>query len=132
MNNSLSQKYVQEVKMLFPILRKEEKDYLKKMKQNLDDYCENIPIQSIEDLYNEFGKPQDVVYDYFSITDIASLISSIHIQKIMRRVICFACAVALIGVSFYCILLYQEHTSFMRQEAVFIEETISDPLEEIP
>ncbi|MCR5829002.1 MAG: hypothetical protein K6F93_01460 [Lachnospiraceae bacterium] len=127
MNDSLSKKYLSEVKLLFPILRKEEKTYLRKMRHNIDDYCENSSVQSIDDIYNEFGKPQDVVNDYFSMMDVSSFISSVRFRKILKRVICFICAVTLIIICIHCLILYQEHEAFLRQEVVIIEKNITEP-----
>jgi len=131
MNDSLSKKYLGEVKLLFPILRKEEKAYLRKMKHNIDDFCENSSVQSIDDIYDEFGKPQDVVNDYFSMMDVSAFISCIRFRKILKRIICFICAALFIIVCIHCLILYQEHESFLRQEVVIVEEKISEPLDDI-
>ncbi len=125
---NLSKKYVKDVKTLFPIVRKKEKNYLRQMKCNIDDYSENTEVSSMEALYEEFGKPQEVVYNYFSVLDSKELFSFIRLRRIIKY---FLTAVGLIlftGMLFYCITLYQAHIVFLEAKPVYIETEITDPI----
>ncbi len=124
--NNFSKKYMDDVKTLFPIIRKSEKAYLRQMKQNIADYCEQSTVSSVDELYEEFGKPQDVVYDYFSMMDITQLLSHIHLRRTIKHFFTAICAIVFAIALFVTAILYQEHLEVMRQEVIFIETTISD------
>lgn len=123
---NFSRKYMNEVKVLFPIIRKTEKTYLRQMKQNIDDYCEQATVSSMEDLYEKFGKPQDIVCHYYSIMDMAQFFSHIHLRRTIKSFLAFICVVIFAITLFYTVVLYQEHLTFMRQEVTFTETTISE------
>lgn len=124
-DNNYSQKYINNVKALFPITRKEERNYLRQMKQNIDDYCAESAVSSMEELYLEFGKPQDVVHDYYSMVDIIPLFTYIRLRRIIKYFLTFFCVIIFVIAIYTCTILYKEHLVFMRQEAMFTETTIS-------
>lgn len=125
-NSVLIKKYMRNVKGLFPIMRKNERLYLKKMKQNVDDYCEYTSVSSMEELYGEFGKPQDIVYNYYSMIDTESLFSYIRLRRLLKYLLVSMCVILFAFTIYVCALLYIEHTIFIRQEAVFTETTITN------
>lgn len=114
-----AKKYMKEIRLLFPATGREENKYLKQMKANLQDYCESNTVTSVDELYAEFGEPQDVVYGYYSIVDRSRFFSYIHLRKAITAFLTFI-GVMLLAVTLYlCMILYQEHLSFMRSEAAF-------------
>lgn len=119
---NLSQKYTNNVKALFPLKRKQERIYLRQMKQNIDDYCENTAVSSLEELYEEFGSPQDVVYNYYSIMDASQLFFMIRFHQIIKYI---SITIILI-IIFICAMLFQEHYIMIQQEAIFTETAITD------
>ena len=118
--NNFAQKYMNNVKALFPLIRKQERIYLRQMRQNIDDYCEISTVSSLEELYEEFGSPQDVVYNYYSIMDASQLFTMIRFHQIIK---CVSIFIALIIV---CAMLFREHLIMMRQEAIFTETAITN------
>lgn len=122
--SNFPQKYVREIKALFPIIRKQEKSYLKQMKHNIDDYCEQTTVSSMDELYEEFGKPQDVVHSYYSMMDLTLLFSHISLHRLIKRILTCVCIIAFAITVFAGVILYREHLTFMRQEAVFVETII--------
>lgn len=124
-NNPFSHKYIHDIKALFPIIRRTEKIYLRQMKQNIDDYCTCYPVSSMEEIYLEFGKPEDVVHDYYSLMDMAPLFTSIRIRHTIKNFLTFICVILFAITLFVCAILYKEHLVFMRQEAIFVETIIS-------
>lgn len=127
-NEALKKTYLNEVRSLFPILRKEEKVFLQKMEANVDDFLENeeapSDLGSMEGFYKTFGEPKDVVYQYYSALDLEPLFSAVRMRRFLKiLLLTFLGLVSAISI-FICILLYQEHLSFMRSEAVFITTEI--------
>lgn len=120
--NKLSHQYVKNMKALFPISRKQERDYLKKLEMNIEDYCEENSISSLEELYKEFGSPTEAVSTYFSTLDIDYLLKKINRTKIIKYSLIALVAAAFVAAFAYCMLLYSEHQVIL-EEQIFSEET---------
>lgn len=124
--NDFTHEYISEVKALFPIIGKNERRYLAQLRRNLTDYCEDMPVASINMLYEEFGMPQDAVYTYYSMMDMEQLISLIHMGKMIRR---FFLALLIVVLAFFIYLsaiIYEEHLACIRTEPVFIDTVIAN------
>lgn len=119
----ISRQYISEIKALFPILRKSEKKYIANLKITIEDYCEDNNVTSIEQLYKDYGTPNDVVNSYYSTIDINYLINRIRIAKHIKRFVAAILVLAIIALSAYCINLYSSYQVF-EDEQVFYEETI--------
>lgn len=127
-NEALKKTYLNEVRSLFPILRKEEKVFLQKMEANVDDFLENeeapSDLGSMEGFYKTFGEPKDVVYQYYSALDLEPLFSAVRMRRFLKILLLSLLGLVSAVSIFICILLYQEHLSFMRSEPVFITTEI--------
>lgn len=135
-NESLKKTYLNEVRSLFPILRKEEKVFLQKMESNIDDFLENeatpADSASMEGFYKAFGEPKEVVYQYYSVMDLEPLFSAVRMRRFLKLLLLSLLGLVSAVSIFICILLYQEHLSFMREEAVFITTEIIEYPEVTP
>ncbi len=120
--NTLCKQYIRNVKALFPAIRKSERAYLKKLGQNLAEYCEENTIVTLEDLYKDFGTPADVINSYYSTVDIDYLCKQIRISKIVKSVLIVLMISALAAAATYCSVLYAEHQAF-KDQLIFSEET---------
>ncbi len=85
--NKFCKQYVQHVKALFPVVGREEKKYLQKLAVQLEEYCEEHPVDSLDTLYKEYDMPEDVVNEYFSSMNTESLILRIRNAKIIKAFI---------------------------------------------
>ena len=119
----LQNKYMREIRNLFPALRREEKKYLRKMEENIADYLENespsAAVSSVEDLRQIFGDPREIVHQYYSTMEADAFYSFLRVRRLMRRVALFICGLVLAFTAFLAVILYQEHLSVMRSEPVF-------------
>ncbi len=66
---------------------KPEKDYLNKMAVQVKDYCEDNQVESPENLYENFDRPEDVVREYYSIMDTEDIITRIKRTKLLRTLV---------------------------------------------
>ena len=80
--------YMKEVKILFPALGRKEKYYLRGMEQNLLDYAQDHSEISLDQLYQQFGSPKDVVTEYLNHVDTDYLIKKIKKSTFIKRGIC--------------------------------------------
>lgn len=122
--NKICKKYISEVKAFFPIMGKDERKYVNKLRLNIENYCEEADITSKQELYENYGKPHDVVNDYYSSVDTNNIIKKIRISKYIKVFIIAILALAVIATSTYCIIHYYEYQLLARQEAVIAEEVI--------
>ena len=119
----IKNKYMREIRNLFPALRREEKKYLRKMEENIADYLENecppAAVSSVEDLRQIFGDPREIVHQYYSTMEADAFYSFLRVRRLMGRVALFICGLVLAFTAFLAVILYQEHLSVMRSEAFF-------------
>ena len=119
----IQNKYMREIRNLFPALRREEKQYLRKMEENIADYLENespsAAVSSVEDLRQIFGDPREIVHQYYSTMEAEAFYSFLRVRRLMGRVALFICGLVLAFTAFLAVILYQEHLSVMRSEPVF-------------
>ena len=64
--NKLCRTYIRKVKLLFPVMGKYERKYIKAITINVNDYLADVPESTIDDLYKEFGTPKDIIDSYYS------------------------------------------------------------------
>lgn len=119
----LQNKYMREIRNLFPALRREERKYLRKMGENIADYLENecpsAAVSSVEDLRQIFGDPREIVHQYYSTMEADAFYSFLRVRQLMGRVALFICGLVFAFTAFLAVILYQEHLSVMRSEPVF-------------
>lgn len=101
-DNKPQRQYIYQIKMLFPVIKKSERRYLKKLHLMIDDYCEANPNISLETLYKEFGIPSDIVNEYYSDKDIHDTVKQIKHRLITKRILLCGVVVLLIVLATYC------------------------------
>ncbi len=120
--DSICRQYTKNIRALFPVIGKNEKKYLNKLKHNLEEYCEETSISSLEELYDNFGIPSEVVNTYYSSVNIDHILRQIKRTKAIKTTLITLIICALIAVSAYCVSLYSEYKVFESQK-IFSEET---------
>lgn len=115
---TLCKQYTQNVRTLFPTIRKSERDCLKKLEQNLVEYCEENDFSTLEDLYKDFGTPADVINFYYSTINMDDLCKQIQISKMVKSTLIVLMISVLAATATYCTVLYGEYQVF-KQSAAF-------------
>lgn len=118
----LSQRYLSEVKAFFPVTGKPERTYFTKLSGQIDDYCIEKNVTTIEEIYDGFGHPSEVASTYFTSIDTSNLMKRIQLAKWVKGGIIAFLLIALTAVSIYGIVTYKSYEVF-KQEAIFFEET---------
>lgn len=107
-----SKTYYKDVKKLFPIHGKKEKEYLSHIRQQIEEY-ENPTYEQLENL---FGTPIDVVKSYYDIVDSQYLLKRINI----KRIITYACIIVVLFVTIIsCYETYTIHKAKQRFDDMF-------------
>lgn len=120
--NKICHKYIMNIKALFPYIGKYERNYLKKLELNVLDYYEESGITSIEELYNNFGTPADIVHEYYTSIDTPVLLRQIKRSRLIKAGLVFLLLLGFIITSAYCLSLYTEYQTFAK-DAIYTEET---------
>lgn len=89
--SKLKQRYLKEVKSFFPIMGKPERRHLKKLSEQINDYCIEKEVSSIEELYQDFGRPSEISNTYFSNIDINEFVKRIQLAKWLKKRNCRIC-----------------------------------------
>lgn len=121
----LCQQYLSDVKAFFPIIGNQERKYLTKLAETVEDYCTEEKATTIEELYDGFGHPSEVTNTYLTSVDTSQLIKRIQFTKWIKRGIIALLLIALISVSVYGISTYLAY-KMLEQEQIYFDETTID------
>ncbi len=125
MTNRIINRYIHRTKVLFPSIRRCERQYLSTLKINIMDYAEEHPDITYDELCSEFGSPADVLTSYLAGIDMDEIIKRINITRIVR-IIATIIAIAVIAVAAIRIIhMQQAHAIFEREEVVLKEFEIN-------
>lgn len=122
--DKIAKRYTQNAKSFFPIYTSKEKAYIRNLELNIQDYCEDNNIVSLEELYQKYGSPSDVAHTYFTNCDSEYIFKKLHSAKIIKVSIISLVIAAFIALSSYCAVLYSEHQMFVGQQIYFEEDSI--------
>lgn len=98
MNKEITQ-FLHAVKISFPFFQKSEKRFFSDFCNSVNDYADNNPECTKEDLENHFGKPKDIMITYYSNMDADvyfTLMKRTHYIKRIFISVIFVLAVSLI------------------------------------
>lgn len=122
--NTYTKQYIREIKALFPSKGKKERDYLKKLSITIDEYREEEKVNSKQVLYEKYGKPIDIVYDYYSALDPEVIVKKIRFSTFAKVFILFLVLAILLSSLAYVYTQYQFFLIAKRSEIVDVEEEI--------
>lgn len=105
--NKICKEYMGEIKTLFPIKKKAEKAYLRKLTADVEDYCEEANVTTKQELYDNYGMPYEVVSNYLSTIDTNYITKNLRIAKFIRRAVVIILLLATITTVAYG--LYMHH-----------------------
>ncbi len=122
--NKICKEYIYEIKALFPIRRKPERDYIKKIMVDIENFCEESEVTTKQELYESYGKPNDVVNNYLATVDTEYIAKQISISRFIRIAVAVFLVLATIATAVFCITLTTELQYIMEQEQNSSIETI--------
>ena len=106
--NSDVKKYINSIKMLFPILRKEERLFLKSFSETIIKEANN-EFFSYQDCIDKFGTPHEVLSSYYEEIDTNILINKVKNQHMLKQFF-YSLIIAIIIISFVaCTLLHKSY-----------------------
>lgn len=125
--NKICKEYISEIKALFPIKRKQEREYINKLVSDIEGFCEEANVTTKKDLYTEYGQPNDIVNNYLSTINIAHMVKQIKTARYVKILIIAMLVMATIATSALCITLYSEYQIFKdKEEGATVKYSITD------
>ena len=116
--NKVCKEYISDAKKFFPIMGKDERNYLHGLNGKLEEFCEDKDISSKQELFEQYRQPYEIANDYYESVDTEKIIKKIKISKYVKTlIIVVILAISIISTAF-CINLYYRHQSYIREEMV--------------
>lgn len=115
-SEGVKKRYFYEIKTLFPVLTKQERAFLQKMKEEINDTLSDESVkkpESIEDFYSLFGEPYDIVHQYLSEMGKDTFQNVLKLKKLKKTMLFvlfgIICSLAIL----FAILLIRVHLNVM-------------------
>lgn len=124
--NKICKKYISEIKALFPINRKQEKEYLRKLTSDIEDFCEETGAAEKGELYKNYGTPQEVVSNYLLTLDSQYVAKRIRTTRIIKGAVAVGLVLATIATSVYGVHLFITYQDFLDNQCGGVVTVISN------
>ena len=124
-------RYLRHVSCLLPVKGKDEKQFLKNIKQDLHEFTILHPNSSYQALQDEFGTPLDVSCSYLSSQSPTFWVKRTRLKKHFFRIVCIFSLSINFGLCIYTNYLISEYYKTMDQAVAGYTETIEVGDEEI-
>ncbi|MCI5620493.1 MAG: DUF6120 family protein [Lachnospiraceae bacterium] len=121
--NKICKRYLRDLKHLFPIYGKKQRQYLHTVTESVTDFCKSNPGITYDKLVEHFGLPQEIIADYLRELDSNSLIRQANLKhtfQIIAGVIGIGCVICCTAYWFNC---YRAYLHSIQSDPVFIEES---------
>lgn len=122
--DNICKAYVSQVKAILPVWGKKEKAFVRKLHDNLCDYCEENNVTVIDELYKSYGTPQEIVFEYISLMEPDAISKRINTAKYIKILAVSLIIIALFATSLLGVYTYAEYEFAKELENIRIESTI--------
>jgi hypothetical protein len=119
----ITKKYLKNCRQLFPIYGKYEKQFLKRLQKQVDEYLHEFSDSTYENLCDEFGSPKDIVISYYDTVETNYLLKKTNLIKNIRIFLFGLLFIICLFLGYRTYIIYQAYLD--SQDTVIIhEETI--------
>ena len=122
----ICKEYVSQVKAILPVWGKGERKFVKKLHENLSDYCEDNNISVIDELYKGFGTPQEIVFEYISLMKPQEISKRINTARYIKTLVVSLISIALIATLLLGVYAYAEQKFANEVENIALEHVIRE------
>ena len=116
-------KYLKEIKLLLPAFNKEEKKFLRDLMERIEDYLDENPNATMQDIENQFGTPMEIAQSYMSSLDLDVLLKRLSISRFVRRFFAIVAICMILGLCVYSICMYKAYI-YYKDTLVTNSETV--------
>ena len=125
MKQSACKQYLKEVKSIFPLWSKEERNFFLHFSSQVKDFEEHTDAKEITTalLYEEIGRPDEVLASYLSQADISYLSRKIRSTRFLKATACVIALCIVVTCVIWSYIIIQEYRNF-DEHTIYYEETI--------
>lgn len=105
-------KYLKEIKLLLPAFSKEEKKFLRDLLERIEDYLDENPNATMQDIENQFETPMEIAQSYMSSLDLDVLLKRLSISRFVRRFFAIAAICMILGLCVYSTCMYKAYICY--------------------
>lgn len=120
-----TKKYINEIRSLLPFSGKKERFFLNSMKKKILSYSVISEVNCMDDIYNEFGFPQEAVFNYISAMENKSLLETLKKSRKIHRLIVIICIIVFFATLSFSLYGISEYIQFKNAEVFSIESEIT-------
>lgn len=115
-----------QVKAFFPVKAKNERKFLKIISNSVDDYCTEHSDANIQDIYEQFGSPQETINNYIMTTtdSLKPYFKKVKRSRTFRYISFILIAVIMIASTLKVIKLHNDYKTLKNTTIYDYEETI--------
>lgn len=121
-----SKKYYRDIKKIFPIHGKREKQFLNSLKEQIVEYENENNNCTFKDLENVFGSPIEIVVSYYQSINNDYLLKKINMKRLLRFTCIIIISLVLIIFVWKIALYNQGYHDFHNNIPIEYEETIEE------
>lgn len=118
-------KYIRRCKNCFPVYGKEERQFLKRLRRQIEEYAQENPDVTYQQLEERFGTPIDIVKSYYdSLEDEDKLIDRACFSRTLKKVmIIILMVISIVGV-YDSVIMYFSYLDGKDSKVIYEESTI--------
>jgi len=103
---------------------KRERQYIKSLKMDIDEYCTEENISSLEQLYEKYGAPHEVANTYFSMLGMDAITRKMRYRKWVKISVSAMLFLVFCGILVWGITTYNTHRILDQEEQLFLRQSI--------
>lgn len=104
--------FYRNVKSLFPKVDFKEGRFLRDLRKQVEEYAIKFPTATYEDIEEAFGSPEDIIYDFFSMTGATKIAKSVKKRWIKKLVVIITISILAFLICTYCLLWYISYRKY--------------------
>lgn len=120
--------YLKNCRRLFPVYGKYERQFIKKLKERIQEFSIDFPNFSYEELVENFGSPKEIVLSYYDSVEDDYLLKKTNLANNIRI---FLIGVFIVIIAFFSYRTYTVYQSYLdAKDTIIIHEDTT--IEELP
>ena len=124
--NDATKKYLKDCKKIFPFVGKNEKIFLEKLHENINDHIKENHDITYQELTEQIGTPKDIMISYIQNCDNMYIIDKMNIKKIIKKISIVICTLLITSLSIVCYFEWKTIEESRNQKIIKNEITIED------
>ena len=125
--DKICKEYISDAKKFFPVMGRKERDYLRKVSSDIEDFIEAENIISKSELVEKYRQPYEVANNYYAtFFDTELIIKRIKISKYIKIFISILIVIILLSTSIFIFYYSESHYTAKREEMVYSNDSLTN------